>query len=606
MRELLGAKRAYGVDEVLSGAVPLSDLPRDEQGLCLIAAPRRLEQSETIVHELPALLDSAMAHFDAIVANTGANWGEQHAVLLERSSRALFLVDQRASSLRACKHAVELCARCGIAASPFLFVANRCSKRSLFSSIDVSCAMQGAHAAELKDGGAEVEQALGTGLVYDLVSSRNAFAQSVRELMGEVAGEAAGTHWLRPKSPRRLRADFSPSGALVERGATMTLLDRVRAAGNETPAASRATRDEMLEWLKERVREQLPADDIASLAKGNPERARNEIRAVCRAAFEGSGRFDTGLAEQEALADTLIDSMWASGLSNLFLADESITEIMVNGSRSLFYERDGVLHQSEFCFASDDEVRMLIDRIIGPLGRRIDESSPMVNARLAQGHRVNAIVPPLALDGPMLTIRTFSSRVITLQDMVESGSIEECVQRLLVWAVRARKSIAVSGGTGSGKTTLLNALSLPCPPDERIITIEDSAELRFLEHPHVVRLEARPRNAEGVGEVTIRDLVANALRMRPDRIIVGECRGGEALDMLSAMNTGHEGSLTTLHANSPQGGDFSLGDYGALRCRFARGRHRIADCERFRPYRPDGPRRRWLADGFSDCSDFSR
>ena len=332
----------------------------------------------------------------------------------------------------------------------------------------------------------------------------------------------------------------------------MTLLDRVRAAGNETPAASRATRDEMLEWLKERVREQLPADDIASLAKGNPERARNEIRAVCRAAFEGSGRFDTGLAEQEALADTLIDSMLGFGPLEPFLADESITEIMVNGSRSLFYERDGVLNQSEFCFASDDEVRMLIDRIIGPLGRRIDESSPMVNARLAQGHRVNAIVPPLALDGPMLTIRTFSSRVITLQDMVEGGSIEECVRRLLVWAVRARKSIAVSGGTGSGKTTLLNALSCHVPPDERIVTIEDSAELRFLEHPHVVRLEARPRNAEGVGEVTIRDLVANALRMRPDRIIVGECRSDEAIDMLQAMNTGHDGSLTTLHANAPR------------------------------------------------------
>ena len=226
MRELLGAKRAYGVDEVLSGAVPLSDLPRDEQGLCLIAAPRRLEQSETIVHELPALLDSAMAHFDAIVANTGANWGEQHAVLLERSSRALFLVDQRASSLRACKHAVELCARCGIAASPFLFVANRCSKRSLFSSIDVSCAMQGAHAAELKDGGVEVEQALGTGLAYDLVSSRNAFAQWAR-WSGRLRA-----HWLRPKSPRRLRADFSPSGALVERGCSHDA-SRSREGGGE-------------------------------------------------------------------------------------------------------------------------------------------------------------------------------------------------------------------------------------------------------------------------------------------------------------------------------------------------------------------------------------
>lgn len=193
MRELLGAKRAFGIDEVLSGAVSLSDLPRDEQGLCLIAAPRRLEQSEAIVCELPALLDSAMAGFDAIVANTGANWGEQHAVLLERSSKALFLVDQRASSLRACKHAVELCARCGIAASPFLFVVNRCSKRSLFSSIDVSCAMQGAHAVELKDGGAEVEQALGAGLAYDLASSRNPFAQSVRGLMNDALGESAGS-----------------------------------------------------------------------------------------------------------------------------------------------------------------------------------------------------------------------------------------------------------------------------------------------------------------------------------------------------------------------------------------------------------------------------
>ncbi len=332
----------------------------------------------------------------------------------------------------------------------------------------------------------------------------------------------------------------------------MTLLERVRAAGNETTSASLATRDEALEWLREKVREQLPADDIAALAKGNPERARNEIRAVCRSAFEGNGRSEWGVDERESLIDALVDSMLGFGPLEAFLADESITEIMVNGSRSLFYERDGVLHRSEFCFASDDEVRVLIDRIIGPLGRRIDESSPMVNARFSQGHRVNAIVPPLALDGPMLTIRTFSSKVIALADMVASGSIEESVRQLLVWAVRARKSIAVSGGTGSGKTTLLNALSCHVSDDERIITIEDSAELRFLEHPHVVRLESRPRNAEGVGEITIRDLVANALRMRPDRIIVGECRGGEALDMLAAMNTGHEGSLTTLHANSPK------------------------------------------------------
>lgn len=176
----------------------------------------------------------------------------------------------------------------------------------------------------------------------------------------------------------------------------------------------------------------------------------------------------------------------------------------------------------------------------------------MVNARLPEGHRVHVIIPPLALDGPVMTVRKFAKRVMTLDDMVATGSFDEAMRTFLVWAVRARKSIAVSGGTGSGKTTLLNALSCELPPSERIITIEDSAELRFLEHPHVVRLEARPRNAEGTGEVTIRDLVINALRMRPDRIVVGECRGAEAVDMLTAMNTGHDGSLTTLHANSPR------------------------------------------------------
>ena len=197
-------------------------------------------------------------------------------------------------------------------------------------------------------------------------------------------------------------------------------------------------------------------------------------------------------------------------------------------------------------------MRSLVDRILGPLGRRIDEESPMVNARLSSGHRVHAIISPLSLDGTILTIRKFAEHVITLEEMATMNSLDEKLLKFLTWAVLMRKNIAVSGGTGSGKTTLLNALSCKISHRERVITIEDSAELRFLEHPHVIRLEARPRNAEGTGEVTIRDLVINALRMRPDRIVVGECRGAEALDMLQAMNTGHDGSLTTLHANSPK------------------------------------------------------
>lgn len=332
----------------------------------------------------------------------------------------------------------------------------------------------------------------------------------------------------------------------------MTLLARVQAAGNAAFLRESCGKADALETLRARVREGLSADAIAKLALENPEKARNEIRAICRSEFEDGLLPEVDSERKSQLIEELIDSMLGLGPLEALLSDESVTEIMVNATQSIFFERDGVLHESGMSFSCDDDVRMLIDRIIGPLGRRIDESSPMVNARLPQGHRVNAIIPPLAIDGPMLTIRTFSSRVITLEDMVESGSIEPDVRVFLIWAVRLRKSIAVSGGTGSGKTTLLNALSCHIPGTERIITIEDSAELRFLKHPHVVRLEARPRNAEGVGEVTIRDLVANALRMRPDRIIVGECRGGEALDMVSAMNTGHEGSLTTLHANSPK------------------------------------------------------
>lgn len=330
----------------------------------------------------------------------------------------------------------------------------------------------------------------------------------------------------------------------------MTLYERVQRAGNAISEEER-TDAALLGELRARMQEVISADTLAKLAQSNPERARNEVRSACRRVFDDPTWEKVDRDVEKRLVTQLLDAIFGYGVLEDLLADESITEIIANGPSKVFIERDGKISLTNRCFADVGELRALVDRILGPLGRRIDEASPMVNARLPQGHRVNVVVPPIALDGPYLTIRKFSSHVITLEEMESGGSIDAPLRTFLVWAVRARKNIAVSGGTGSGKTTLLNALSCVIPHEERIVTIEDSAELRFHSHPDVARMEARPRNAEGEGEITIRDLVINSLRMRPDRIIVGECRGAEAIDMLQAMNTGHDGSLTTLHANSP-------------------------------------------------------
>lgn len=230
---------------------------------------------------------------------------------------------------------------------------------------------------------------------------------------------------------------------------------------------------------------------------------------------------------------------------------EDITEIMVNGPDQVYVEHKGVLYKTDMAFADDQQVIAAIERIVSPLGRRIDESSPMVDARLKDGSRVNAIIPPLSLVGPSITIRKFSKTPLQIENLIEFGSISRNMAEFLDLCVKLRKNIIISGGTGSGKTTLLNILSSYLPDTDRIITIEDAAELQ-LRQEHVVRLESRPPNIEGKGEIAIRDLVRNSLRMRPDRIVIGECRGGEALDMLQAMNTGHDGSLTTIHANSPR------------------------------------------------------
>jgi pilus assembly protein CpaF len=255
--------------------------------------------------------------------------------------------------------------------------------------------------------------------------------------------------------------------------------------------------------------------------------------------------------ERARLFEQIAAEILGLGPLQTLLEDDTITEIMVNGPKNIYIERKGKIHRVPITFESNDHVMRIIDRIVAPLGRRIDESSPYVDARLQDGSRVNAVIPPISLVGPVLTIRKFSKNPISVEQLVQFGSITQEAVQFLKACVEARLNIVISGGTGSGKTTLLNVLSSFIPADERILTIENAAELQ-LRQEHVVTLESRPPNIEGRGEITIRDLVINALRMRPERIIVGECRGGETLDMLQAMNTGHDGSMTTAHANSPR------------------------------------------------------
>jgi pilus assembly protein CpaF len=295
---------------------------------------------------------------------------------------------------------------------------------------------------------------------------------------------------------------------------------------------------------RQRLLEEVDLSEFATLSE--PQRRARLERVVGRMVSREGPVLTT--AERTRLIRQVIDEAIGLGVLEPLLADPTVTEIMVNGIDEIFVERDGRLQRADISFGDETQLYQTIDRIVSQVNRRVDESSPMVDARLPTGERVNVIIPPLALRGPTITIRRFP-RLFTLEQLVEMGSLDAPTEQLLRALVRAKLNIVISGGTGAGKTTLLNALSAAVPAGERIITVEDNAELR-LQQPHVVALEARPPNVEGRGEISIRELVRNSLRMRPDRIIVGEVRGAETLDMLQALNTGHEGSLVTVHANS--------------------------------------------------------
>ena len=322
-------------------------------------------------------------------------------------------------------------------------------------------------------------------------------------------------------------------------------------APNEVPSNNRqATTGNDFQDLKNRVQQKLIAELDPKLDLSKTEEVRRQVEEIFNEILDAENIILTRV-DRARLFEAVAAEILGFGPIEPLLKDASISEVMVNGPRSVYIERHGRLEKTNIQFQNDEHVMRVIDRIVAPLGRRIDEASPYVDARLPDGSRVNAIIPPLALNGPVITIRKFSKDPLTVDDLIRFGSFTPEMATFLKACVEARLNIIVSGGTGSGKTTTLNVLSSWIPADERIVTVENAAELQ-LRQDHVVTLESRPSNIEGKGEVSIRDLVINCLRMRPDRIVVGECRGGEALDMLQAMNTGHDGSLTTLHANSPR------------------------------------------------------
>ena len=345
-----------------------------------------------------------------------------------------------------------------------------------------------------------------------------------------------------------------PSGAVVEPPSPSIPSQPTpppQPARRSEPVKEQDPAVEQYETLKRHIHIQLVDRlDMNRVSEMDPKNLRNEIRTIVEHLCDTENPL-LNRNERQRLVNEILDETFGFGPLELLLKDDKIGDIMINGPKKIFIEKEGRIQKSEVVFRDSEHLLQIIDRIVSRVGRRVDETSPMVDARLPNGSRFNAIIPPLALDGPVVTIRMFGSRPLSKDDLLRFKAFTPEMLALMEGAMKARLNIVISGGTGSGKTTLLNTLSSFIQADHRVITIEDAAELQ-LQQDHVVRLETRPANIEGRGAITATDLVKNALRMRPDRIIIGECRGAETLDMIQAMNTGHEGSMTTVHANTPR------------------------------------------------------
>jgi pilus assembly protein CpaF len=522
-------------------------------GIDVLVAINEFFQSKAINEgHINRMLSLVRGAYTYVVVDTATHLDPINLEIFDNSDLIVMLVTPDMFSVTRARHKLEYLQTLHFSRDMFRLIGNRMTAKALVSPEVIQQSLNLPLTAQIPEDGNAISLSLSMTNPLVLMDPRHAISRAID-----------GTSQLLHE---QLRADFRRLGvaARQKRG---TPTPEFRAAPGPVPVASggaqvtpssadRADEERVvgvkLRVLKRLVDElQIVKSDLVSQdpAKIQEVRQKTEIKVIALLDEEWQG--PSSREQRKQIVKEIMDEALGLGPLEGMLADPDITEIMVNRIDQIYVERGGKLQLSKSRFLTNEQLRGVIERIVAPLGRRIDEKSPMVDARLLDGSRVNAIIQPLALGGPCLTIRKFPKKRLKVEDLVQFNTLTHQMSQLLAAAVRARQNIVISGGTGSGKTTLLNILSSFIPADERIVTIEDSAELQ-LPQDHVVRLESRPPNIEGEGAIAIRDLVKNTLRMRPDRIVVGECRGGEALDMLQAMNTGHDGSLTTVHANTPR------------------------------------------------------
>lgn len=467
----------------------------------------------------------ATAAYDLIVVDMASGAGRLTAEVIEHADEVCLVSDGSYGGLIRARHAVDYLRSLQVRPESQLYCLNRVSEGATIAAARAEDFVGIRVTITLNEDAAAVQLAADRKMPVTAACARHPIARGIDRLSREVASRRLNPHRTGNETSRAIRAQPTDDDVRDVK-ATMhrRLIDEIELRKTD------------LSYLRD-------ASKLLEL--------RTRVEAKVLTLLEEEGRHIESREIRRRIVTEVLDEALGLGPLEALLADPTVTEIMVNRHDQIYVERAGKLQATEVRFLNVEQLRGVIERIVAPLGRRIDEKVPMVDARLRDGSRVNAIIPPLALRGPALTIRKFSKKLFRADDLVRLGSLSQQMAMFLGAAVEARMNIVISGGTGSGKTTLLNVLASFIPANERILTIEDAAELQ-LPQEHVVSLEARSQNIEGEGEIAIRDLVRNALRMRPDRIVVGECRGGEALDMLQAMNTGHDGSLTTVHANSPR------------------------------------------------------